>query len=425
MRRVVVTILDGLRRDLVRADFTPNLARFAERAESFPQHRSIAPSVTRAVSSSFATGCYPARHGLQGNALALREPDAFVVHDTGKPEFLQHRKRVTGRSLDRPTLSERLLDHGGAIVFSNVSPGAAYAHDPDGYGHVYHRAGSYGPQRAVVPTSEELAVTLDVAGERAMTERFVRDVLEERRPAYALMWLGEPDHIQHEVPLGSPEHLAVLRAADENAGRVIEAVDRLRDAGDDILLVVGSDHGHQTVKAVIDVEAELQSAGFAPAIAAGELVVVPNGTAVLIYGKPSANGLLTSLDGLLRTSQWAGEVFGPKQLSDIGQSAGQGLAFFVSMAADDERNAFDIPGRSYEARPVAGKANRLGCGQHGGLGRFEQSPFLMIDGPGFERGTARATPTSVVDIAPTLLTHLGLTAEGMDGTALQVLGRST
>jgi hypothetical protein len=176
---------------------------------------------------------------------------------------------------------------------------------------------------------------------------------------------------------------------------------------------------------VIDVEAELQSAGFATAIAAGELVVVPNGTAVLIYGKPSANGLLTSLDGALRTSQWAGEVFGPKQLSDIGQSAGQGLAFFVSMAADDERNAFDIPGRSYEARPVSGKANRLGCGQHGGLGRFEQSPFLMIDGPGFERGTARATPTSVVDIAPTLLTHLGLAAEGMDGRALQVLCHST
>jgi len=37
--------------------------------------------------------------------------------------------------------------HGGMILFSNVSPGAAYAHDPDGHGHVYHRAGSYAPGR--------------------------------------------------------------------------------------------------------------------------------------------------------------------------------------------------------------------------------------------------------------------------------------
>ena len=27
-----------------------------------------------------------------------------------------------------------------AIIFNNVSPGAARAHDPDGFGDVYHRA---------------------------------------------------------------------------------------------------------------------------------------------------------------------------------------------------------------------------------------------------------------------------------------------
>ena len=54
------------------------------------------------------------------------------------------------------------------------------------------------------------------------------------------------------MPLGSPEHLAVLRQADANAARVIEAVDRLRDKGDDVLLIACSDHGHQTVSHVID-----------------------------------------------------------------------------------------------------------------------------------------------------------------------------
>jgi hypothetical protein len=45
------------------------------------------------------------------------------------------------------SLAERLVTAGGSAVFSNVSPGAAYAHDPDGYGTVRHRAGSFGPGR--------------------------------------------------------------------------------------------------------------------------------------------------------------------------------------------------------------------------------------------------------------------------------------
>src|SRR5215468_8966843 len=194
MRRVVVVVLDGLRRDLIDAARTPALARFAERAQSFAAHRSVFPSATRVVSASMATGCVPARHELQGNTLALMEHGRLVYHDAGHPEFLQHKRRVTGRSLAVPTLAERLAPHGGAIVYNNVSPGAAYAHDPDGFGHVYHRAGSFGPGR--IPL-DPLPIELDAAGDRALTERFVADALGERQPPLAVLWLGEPDHIQH------------------------------------------------------------------------------------------------------------------------------------------------------------------------------------------------------------------------------------
>jgi hypothetical protein len=85
------------------------------------------PSATRVVSASFATGCTPARHELAGNTLALLEDGRLVYHDAGHPDFLQHKRRVTGRSLAVPTLAERLGSHGGMIMFSNVSPGAAYA----------------------------------------------------------------------------------------------------------------------------------------------------------------------------------------------------------------------------------------------------------------------------------------------------------
>ena len=194
--------------------------------------------------------------------MALMEGGRLVRHDAGQPDFLQHKRRVTGRSLAVPTLAERLTGSGGAIIFSNVSPGAAYAHDPDGFGRVYHRAGSFGHARVPLPEDEQLRVTKDVEGDRAMTERFIREAVlpESDPPALAVLWLGEPDATQHALPMGSPGHLAVLAEADRNAGRVMDAVATLADR-DDVLLLIGSDHGHQTVSGVIDIDEELVTAG--------------------------------------------------------------------------------------------------------------------------------------------------------------------
>jgi predicted AlkP superfamily pyrophosphatase or phosphodiesterase len=127
MQRAVVVILDGLRRDFVDPVRTPRLAEFTSRAERFPAHRTAFPSATRVVTATFATGCHPARHTLQGNSMALLENGHLVPHDVGQPDFLQHKRAVTGCSLAVPTMAERLAPHGGVIVFNNVSPGAAYA----------------------------------------------------------------------------------------------------------------------------------------------------------------------------------------------------------------------------------------------------------------------------------------------------------
>ena len=223
---------------------------------------------------------------MQGNTLALLEDGRLVSHDAGHPDFLQHKRRVTGRSLAVPTLAERLAPHGGMIMYSNVSPGAAYAHDPDGHGHVYHRAGSFAPGRRRLEGAQALSVAQDAAGERAMTTRFIDEALVERRPALAVLWMGEPDATQHLKPLGSPEHLAVLRQADANAARVIEAVDRLREKGDDVLLIACSDHGHQTVSRVVDIEAELVAAGLKASRKSGDVVTPTSGTSTLVYVHP-------------------------------------------------------------------------------------------------------------------------------------------
>jgi arylsulfatase A-like enzyme len=416
MRRVVVVILDGLRRDFIDAGRTPNLHRFAARATSFTAHRSAFPSATRCVSATFATGCHPARHGLQGNAMALLEAGVLVPHDAGLPGFLQHKRAVTGRALAEPTLAERLARHGGAVIFSNVSPGAAYAHDPDGFGHLHHRAGSFAPGR--VPAGR-LEVALDAAGDRVMTQRFIAEALGARGPALALLWCAEPDHIQHDHPLGSPRHLAVLAEADRHAGAVIDAVGSLRHNGDEVLLIVGSDHGHETVSGLVDVEADLIAAGLKSGRDSTDIVAQSNGTATLIYLAPERAALRPALDAFLRSRDWAGIVLGADALATVGQAPHNALAFAVSMRASAAPNRYGVPGTALAAMPRTGEAHPVGAGQHGGLAAFEQSPFLMIDGDGFTPGVTSGRPTHIVDLAPTILTHLRLPATGMDGTPLQ------
>ncbi len=422
MRRAVVVVLDGLRRDLVSEARTPTLARFAASARSFGAHRSVFPSATRVVSASFATGCLPARHELQGNSLALLESGRLVSHDAGHPEFLQHKRRVTGRSLAVPTLAERLARDGGMILFSNVSPGAAYAHDPDGHGWVYHRAGSFAPGRKRLDGAQGLSIALDATGERAMTTRFIDEVLFDRRPGLAVLWMGEPDATQHVKPLGSSEHLAVLRQADANAGRVVAAVDRLRDDGDDVLLILCSDHGHQTVSRVVDIEAELVAFGLKDSRESDDIVTPTSGTSTLVYVHPDRAHKIDEIGAFLASRDWVDRVVPTAELASVGQVSRHGLAFALSLKSDDKRNAFGIRGRSVEAKPGPGKGSHLGCGQHGGLATYEQMPFLMIDGAGFAVGTTSMAPTSPIDLAPTILTHLRQPAEGMDGRALQGKG---
>jgi hypothetical protein len=151
---------------------------------------------------------------------------------------------------------------------------------------------------------------------------------------------------------------------------------------------------------------------------------VPNGTAVLIYASEAGRATIPALAGRLADQPWVGAVVNADALRSIGQTPARGLALFVSMAADEAPNAFGVPGSSFAAKPLAGKPDRLGAGQHGGTGRYEQSPVLMIEGEGFAAGRIREEASSIVDIAPTILAHHGRPADAMTGRALQAGNRA-
>ena len=418
MKRIVLVVCDSLRRDLVTARDAPFLSHFGSRSARFERHRSVFPSTTRASAASITTGCLPARHGLLGNTMALDEGEGLVCLSVGKPDFRDRLHRATGRTLHMPSLAERVARAGGtAIAFSNVSPGAAYFLDPDGFGWVYNMAGSFGPGRQPLPPKEGVTVKKGEAGDTAVTERFCEEVLRQRRPELAILWLSEPDYTGHSAPLGSPAHRRAIASADDNVRRVDETVGLLDPSGEEILLLVGSDHGMETVDRMIDLDELLLKAGLKGAPPSADVVVAPNGTAALLYFAEPEGPLVARIARFLADEAWVGRIFVGEELATVGLPTKTPLRIALTLAADARENSHGVAGTGHIVRDSLEPKEVAGFGQHGGLGRNEQHPFLFVHGGGFSPGARRAS-SSLVDIAPTILAHLGLDASGMDGRAL-------
>ncbi len=412
-RRAVFVCCDGLGRDWVRPDTTPVLDALRRDGLWCADHRGVFPSVTRVSAASIATGCQPARHGLHGNRMGLVEDGRIVVRDVGAPDFRDHMRRVTGRTLHVPALAERVAADGGFIAFSNVSPGAAYFLDPDNFGHVHHRSGSWAPGGRAI---EAMAVTHDAAGDWAMTRRFCAEVLADRKPAVAFLWLCDPDHTTHGVPLGSPAHVEALAGVERCVAEVRRAVERLRGEGEEILLLVGSDHGHETIGDSISIESWLSAHGLASAVAAGDVAVAGQGTSALLYATDRGRAGLLGVLAEMRREAWADDVVTGDDLAAKGFAAVGGVVAAVNMARDAAANPYGVPGRRWVASE--GKPVPIGSGQHGGWGPDETRPFLTVN-DGRSSG-ALEQATSLADIAPTISRFLGLPLTGFDGAPLSL-----
>lgn len=414
-------VMDGLRADFVRPDTTPCLWAIRQEARFFPGQRSVFPSATRISSASIATGCHPGSHGLAGNAIALDEGDGLVPVSVGPATFRERWRKATGRTLWKPTLTERLRNAGGVSIYTNSSPGAAHMQDPDGHGWLRHRAGSHAPGFVALTGAEHLEVEYDAAGDRITIERFCRALSEERHHPLHVTWICEPDHSQHVLELGSPEHLEVLAEADARAGEVFESVRSLRADGDDVLFVLASDHGHETTDEIVPVNDLLVEAGFKQSRDSNDVVFVSSGMGALVYLSEAAMTRRDAIATWVRAQTWSGEVFsGDEELAAARVPIGGGLAIAIAMRKSDAPNRYGVAGTGAVATDVFSPApapEQLGVGQHGGLGRYETNPMLMAWGGGFKPGDSRRE-TSTIDIAPTILSHLDVVRDGMDGIPL-------
>ena len=207
--------------------------------------------------------------------------------------------------------------------------------------------------------------------------------------------------------------------------QVAEAVAKLRDAGEEVLFLLGSDHGQETVRRVIPVERLMTEAGFKDGLDPAHLVVAPQGTSALVYAAETLPDVrIAGLTDWLAGQDWCGALWSGAALSEVGLAEEDGLRLAFSMAKSDEPNCHDIAGLSDAAVRFDEAEQPPGLGQHGGTGAFESNPFLIAMGSDFAPGSALRSETSLVDIAPTVLRHLGLSAENLQGQALQPIAQA-
>jgi hypothetical protein len=413
-RRAILIVCDGLGAAWISPAHTPTLAALLGTHRRAADHRAVFPSVTRVSAASIATGCFPGRHGLEGNQMALVQDGRIIVHNVGAPSFRQTMKSVTGQTLRVPTLAERLASSGGQIAYSNVSPGAAYFLDPDHFGTVLHRAGSFAPGGAALTGDAHLGVTHDLAGDREMTARFCAEVVPSAAFDLGILWLANPDLTLHHHPLGSPEHIEALEGTDALVAQVVAEIAAHEDRFDTLLLV-GSDHGHETIGRSVHVGNWLAANGLAAEIADKQIGVAGQGTSALIYAADAARAAVETLLPKMRQQPWAGEILHGAALAATGLS-GRTLFAAIDTARSEASNGFGVAGTRWMIEDGEGTPD-IGCGHHGGLGPDETRPFLVLVHPEFGAGTIDR-PTCLVDIGPTILKFLGQSADRMDGTPI-------
>jgi arylsulfatase A-like enzyme len=428
--RIVVLVCDGLRPDRIDPVRTPALARLRAEGVSYPQSRTVFPSETRVAAASLVTGCLPGDHGLLAND--FYDPMVFAERAiaTASAEDLAELERIRGRLLDRMTLAERLASAGlRYAVVSTASQGtsrilAAGARPPHGFVWSPHDGiatpGATEAVAAATGASPSHAIPRVAAIDHAA--RVLTDyVLPQIDPDLAILWSGEPDTTYHYRGIGSVDAARAERAADDALARILEWRTRAGETERTQIIVV-SDHGHVTGIERIDIAGLLRDGGWPVAEGtpgADDLVIVP-GSVSFVHGLAEGSRRAHEFLAWLGDQDWFGAAFarrsiaGRATLAELGLShrAAPDLAF--TLRQDDELAPDGTAGRClYDASlPV-------GAGLHGGLHPLEMANVLMMHGSSFRGGVSIATHAGLLDIAPTILDLLGVSAAGARGRRLR------
>jgi arylsulfatase A-like enzyme len=439
---VVLVVWDGMRRDFITPEYTPNLYRLTQRGVFFKNHHPVYVSSTEVNGTALATGDYPVHSGIMANSdyrplLGWLGPNATEgVEAVRRGDLMSD-----GHYILVPTIAEILHAAGERTVVAGSKPVAllqdralkrpnsAAAQSTMLYkGHTIPR----GLIDSLVKVNDDKAFPTtttypNTAVDAWTTKALTRGLWKTGVPKYTVLWLSEPDASQHETGVGSDTALAALASSDNCLSNVLAALEAkgVRDKTD---VFIASDHGFSTISRGPDVVEILKKAGFQATKKfddpePGDVLVVGLGGSVSFYvfddDEPTTHRLVQFLQG----TDFAGVIFsrfnieGTFPLSDVGIGTTNGAPdVLLSMRWTADKNADGAPGL------LVAEGGKKGKGTHASLGWSDLHNTLVAAGPDFKTGMIDELPSGNADLGPTILHLLGVpqpASAPMDGRVLQ------
>ena len=400
--RLLIMVWDGMRPDLISPELTPNLAALGVMGVVFDAHHAVLPTVTRVNAATLATGAPSATHGLPANTFYAPAVDARAPISIGDGDNVAQLRQAYG-VFAAPTISDVIRANGGrTVILSSGTRGSAQMLHPrrrEVGDLILHPTLSTDAEMA--PYVERLgpfpeADVPDSARNRWLARAGAEMVIPELRPEVLIFWHDDPDQSQHKFGFGHPLSLRAIREADDHLGLLLDA---LAAAGlrEDTLVVVGSDHGYVQVRERLDLRPVLASLG-----AHENVIVAPNGCSVLLHQIQRDAAELARVVAEIRHLPEVGVMFsGVRGADPLDGTFPLAPDLLVTLAWSDAQHEHGYRGVSSEY----GSSNRA---SHGGASSWEIRNTLIVQGPGVLSGVRSALPSGIGDLAPTLLTALGL-----------------
>ncbi|HWE48564.1 MAG TPA: alkaline phosphatase family protein [Bryobacteraceae bacterium] len=423
-----VLVIDGLRPDSITPEIMPHLDRLKNTGVWYAHSHSVFPTVTRVNTASISTGTLPSRHGIVSNQLYLPTVSNKLLNDADYQSLLSLAKLNDGRVVGPKTLGEFFKEAGiHYVALSSGSTGNALLLNstaPFGGGEVIN-SGFENGDRVAFPDSLNSTLLARFGKEKGdsgnpsllWTERVLREyVLDTMHPQVIIDWMDQPDSVQHQKGVGSPEALEALRLVDQQIGLL---QDKLRQSGLDgrTDIIVTCDHGFDYEPA-----SDLLNQ-------TGDVVVDNEGGTTLLYVKDHAAGKIEELVTKLQANESVNAIFvaaakpenstfrcAPKAEKgfvpgtfalDLASQClpSHGPDVIVTWHWDDAKNAFGVPG----TQAILGRPGTSHNG-HGSLNPYTTHTVLIATGKDFPQGKTIEVPSGNVDLAPTLLAIEGLPA---------------
>ena len=438
---VVLVVWDGMRPDFVSAQYTPQLYELAQRGTFFKNHHPVYVSSTEVNGTALATGVYPNKSGIIANSEYRPDVGWASPNATEGIEMVRRGDLATGGKYIRvPTLCEIVQAAGFPTAVAGVKP-VALLHDRSqrkSIGAAKDSIVLYSGR--IMPSSLQEAVekvndkkfptnTVPNTGREDWTGKALKEVVWKKNiPKLSVIWLSEPDASQHDSAPGSDNAINALDIVDRRLASIIKTLEEKKVLDKTDIMIV-SDHGFSTIARGFELVDFLKRSGFKAAkkledAEPGDVMMVGLGGSALLYVIDHNEDVVRRLVGFLQNSEMAGVIFskigndghveGTFPLSAVRLDTGEDTPdVIVSFKWTAEKNEYDVPGYVYS------EGSKRGKGTHASLSRFDMHNTLVAFGPDFKNGFINDLPSSNADVAPTILSILGIKPPvPMDGRVL-------